>query len=56
MHVELILFFYCMYCPNLFNSKKVSLTLEKFNLLFKFKCLRSVCDPGEAVGLLAAQV
>jgi DNA-directed RNA polymerase I subunit RPA1 len=29
--------------------------LEKFNLLFKFKCLRSVCEPGEAVGLLAAQ-
>ena len=25
-------------------------------MLFKFKCLRSVCEPGEAVGLLAAQV
>ncbi len=33
-----------------------SLSPEKFEGLVLFKCLRALVDPGEAVGLLAAQV
>ena len=29
---------------------------EKFTSLAQLKCLRALADPGEAVGLLAAQV
>ena len=32
------------------------MTPEKFQNLVQFKCLRALADPGEAVGLLAAQV
>ena len=34
----------------------VEVTPNKFKSLVQLKCLRSVAEPGEAVGLLAAQV
>ena len=34
----------------------VEVTPDKFRSLVQLKCLRSVVEPGEAVGLLAAQV
>jgi hypothetical protein len=37
-----------------FSSVKVS--SEMFESLVHFKCLRTLADPGEAMGLLAAQV
>ena len=33
-----------------------SLTADKFRTLVQLKCLRALTDPGEGVGLLAAQV
>ena len=34
----------------------MEVTPDKFKSLVQLKCLRSVVEPGEAVGLLAAQV
>ena len=34
----------------------VKVTPDKFKSLVQLKCLRSIVEPGEAVGLLAAQV
>ena len=36
--------------------RQTLLTPEKFRTLSQFKCLRAVAEPGEPVGLLAAQV
>ena len=36
------------------NSSKLS--VERFYTIVQFKSLRALADPGEAVGLLAAQV
>lgn len=33
-----------------------SLSKEKLKALVQFKCLRALSDPGEGLGLLAAQV
>ena len=40
--------------PQLYSSEQLS--VEKFESLIQFKYLRSLAQPGEAVGLLAAQV
>lgn len=32
------------------------MTADKFRTLSQFKCLRAIAEPGEPVGLLAAQV
>ena len=43
-----------MYTWTLYARNTV--TTDKLKTLVQFKCLRALCDPGEAVGLLAAQV
>jgi DNA-directed RNA polymerase I subunit RPA1 len=40
---------------NLQQISNNSITKDKFKSLMQFKCLRALADPGEAVGLLAAQ-
>ena len=39
-----------------FCSDTAELNADKFRTLVQFKCLRALCEPGESVGLLAAQV
>ena len=49
------MFITCLSC-DVCNTYREFLTADKLKTLVQFKCLRALCDPGEAVGLLAAQV
>ena len=42
--------------PETLCSSSSKFSVEKFESVVQFKSLRALADPGEAVGLLAAQV